>query len=252
MLPDTWTQKMQFTKDLQVIHFWRRQTSKNLFWCHAKCLSAAFHMQTHKLTERERSGVSKSKVNLFWTRQAAEHLSHLWRMWNVFIWSKMMELNAFSAKLTYKKRFAQLGFEKGNMKKTTGSGSVLLDGITCLSPPHYLGEYALRRTLREGAAGVEWGGGGGGAGDCFDSPSTPQPHNRLLPQRSREGRMHRQEWERGARRMEVKNKWRPQHETREERREETNNKCRKRKRQEETILSFEVKESVNLNEGTGM
>ncbi len=50
--------------------------------------------------------------------------------------------------------------------------------------------------VREGAAVVEWGGGGGGAGGCFDSPSTPQPHNRLLSQRSREGRMHRQESER--------------------------------------------------------
>lgn len=61
-----------------------------------------------------------------------------------------------------------------------------------LSHLNYLGECALRRTLKEGAAEVELGGGRGvGAGGCFDRPSTPQPHNRLLPQRGQEVRTDR-------------------------------------------------------------
>lgn len=79
---------------------------------------------------------------------------------------------------------------------------------------------------------MEWGGGGGGgAGGCFDSPSTPHPHNRLLPQRSREGRMHRH----GAREWgkEDGNQQRVETTRRDKRREEEegNDTCAKEKRE---------------------
>lgn len=47
--------------------------------------------------------------------------------------------------------------EKGNVdyEKDQGLAFLWASSPVCLSPPHYLGEYALRRTLREGAAGVE-------------------------------------------------------------------------------------------------
>lgn len=161
-----------------------------------------------------------------------EHESQDWHMDFQKDASTLLDMMVYCMSRTKKKTqntlrwFGELGKEKDE-----SVDSLRPQSPTC--PPHYLGEYALRRTLMVGAAEVEWGvgGGGGGAGGCFDSPSTPQPHNRLLSQRGREGRTDRQEWESRERWMETDNT-RREHGTRQERGgDRGNSKCAGRERE---------------------